>query len=180
MGNYQTKKLQHVFAIAVVLVLSLSAIAKPKSKNKYDIRHIPEVAVDSTIREVLLQEVIPALEAHSYRPFSWMCFVPRDFFSGYTEPTPNIVGSAYIIDNSRFENPNLYCFEGGFCKIGGKTVFFDDTTAPYVKKIRNAKCITLKYLNAKIVHSCNFDPDVVRIVRSADGYKVIYPDYWDK
>ncbi|MCI6393647.1 MAG: hypothetical protein MR822_04055, partial [Bacteroidales bacterium] len=74
MGNYQTKKLQHVFAIAVVLVLSLSAIAKPKSKNKYDIRHIPEVAVDSAIREVLLQEVIPALEAHSYRPFSWMCF----------------------------------------------------------------------------------------------------------
>ena len=136
--------------------------------------------MDSAIRDVLLQEVIPALETHSYRPFSWMCFVPRDFFSGYTEPTPNIVGSAYIIDNSRFENPNLYCFEGGFCKIGEKTVFFKDTTAPYIKKIRNAKCITLKYLNAKIVHSCNFDPDVVRIVRSADGYKVIYPDYWDK
>ena len=94
MGNYQTKKLQHVCAVVLVLVLSLSAIAKPKSKNKYDIRHIPEVAVDSAIREVLLQEVIPALEAHSYRPFSWMCFVPRDFFSGYTEPTPNIVGSA--------------------------------------------------------------------------------------
>lgn len=26
---------------------------------------------------------------------------------------------------------------------------------------------------------CDFDPDVIRIVRSADGYKVIYPDYWD-
>ena len=49
-----------------------------------------------------------------------------------------------------------------------------------MKKIRNAKFITLKYLNAKIVHTCVFDPDVIRIVRSADGYKVIYPDYWDK
>ena len=180
MGNYQTKKLQHIFAVAVVLVLGLSAIAKQKPKNKYEIRHIPEVTVDSAIREVLLQEVIPALEAHSYRPFSWMCFVPRDFFSGYTEPTPNLVGSAYIIDNSRFENPNLYFFEGGFCKIGGKTVFFKDTAAPYVKRISKTKYITLKYLNARIVHIADFDPDVIRIVRSADGYKVIYPDYWDK
>lgn len=179
MGNYQTKKLQHVFAVAVVLVLSLSAIAKQKPKNKYEIRHIPEVAVDSAIRDVLLQEVIPALEAHSYRPFSWMCFSPKDFFSGYSDTTENLVGTVCVIDDSRFENSNLYFFKGGFCKIGGKTVFFDDTTAPYVKKIRNAKFITLKYLNAKIVHACVFDPDVIRIVRSADGYKVIYPDYWD-
>lgn len=136
-----------------MLVFSLSAIAKQKPKNKYDIRHIPEVTVDSAIRDVLLQEVIPALEAHSYKPFTWMCFVPRDFFSGYTEPTPNIVGSAYIIDNSRFENPNLYCFEGGFCKIGEKTVFFKDTTAPYIKRIRNAKHITIKYLNARMYTS---------------------------
>ena len=167
-------------AVAVVLVLSLSAIAKQKPKNKYDIQHIPEVAVDSAIRAVLLQEVIPALEAHSHKPFSWLCFSPKDCFSGYTEPTPNLVGSVYVIDNSRFENSNLYFFEGGFCKIGEKTVFFRDTTAPYVKKIRNAKYITIKYLNARIVHICDFDPDVIRIVRSADGYKVIYPDYWDK
>ena len=39
--------------------------------------------------------------------------------------------------------------------------------------------MTLKYLNARIVHIADFDPDVIRIVRSADGYKVIYPDYWD-
>lgn len=180
MGNYQTKKLQHVCAVVVVLMLGLSAIAKQRPKSKYEIRHIPEVAVDSAIRYVLLQEVIPALEAHSYKPFSWMRFSSKDFFSGYSDTTKNLVGAVWAIDDSRFENHNLYCFEGGFCKIGEKTVFFSDTTAPYVKKIRNPKYITIKYLNAKIVHICDFDPDVIRIVRSADGYKVIYPDYWDK
>lgn len=76
--------------------------------------------------------------------------------------------------------PIFIVLRAAFSKIGGKTVFFDDTTAPYVKKIRNAKYITLKYLNARIVHTTDFDPDVIRIVRSTDGYKVIYPDYWDK
>lgn len=79
MGNYQTKKIQHIYVVAIVLVLSLSAIAKQKPKNKYDIRHIPEIAVDSAIRDVLLQEVIPALEAHSYRPFFLDVFFAKRF-----------------------------------------------------------------------------------------------------
>lgn len=118
MGNYRTKKLQHIYVVAIVLVFSLSAIAKQKPKNKYDIRHIPEVTVDSAIRDVLLQEVIPALEAHSYKPFTWMCFVPRDFFSGYTEPTPNIVGSAYIIAIAASRTPIFIVLRAAFVKSG--------------------------------------------------------------
>ncbi len=175
MANYPKNRLRfNCIVIVVVIVCSISVVAKPK----YITYRIPEVAIDSTMSKVLLQEVIPALDSNAYKPFSWMMFSPRSIYAGDT--TANLVGAVWAIENQRVNNPNLFITPKGFCKLGTKIIFFRETDVPYIKKKKNGKFITIKYLNAKIVHSVEFDPAEIKIIRLKDGYKVIYPKTWVK
>ena len=53
----RNKTVWHYFAVAIVLIFSMSAMAtsRPKSKHKYRIRRIPEVILDSTIYEANIE-----------------------------------------------------------------------------------------------------------------------------
>lgn len=119
----RNKTVWHYFAIAIVLIFSMSAMAtsRPKSKQKYTIRRVPEVIVGSTICEAL-HNAIPALEAYDSEPFSWMAFSNKSIYVGDT--TTNLVRVVWAIRNDRIDNQGLYHRMSGFCRFGTKTVFF--------------------------------------------------------
>ena len=110
----RNKTVWHYFAIAIVLIFSMSAMAtsRPKSKHKYRIRRIPEVILDSTIYEAI-HRAIPALEAYDSEPFSWMAFSNKSIYVGDT--TTNLVGVVWAIRNDRIDNQGFYHRMRGFC-----------------------------------------------------------------
>ena len=76
---------------------SVSAIAmsRPKSKQKYTIRRVPEVIADSTICEAL-HNAIPAHEAYDSEPFSWMVFSNKSIDKPFTwQAGGGPIGSIY-------------------------------------------------------------------------------------
>ena len=92
----RNKTVWHYFAVAIVLIFSMSAMAtsRPKSKHKYRIRRIPEVILDSTIYEAI-HRAIPALEAHNSKPFTWMVFSTKSMYA--CDTTTNLVGAVWAI-----------------------------------------------------------------------------------
>lgn len=112
----------YYFAVAIVLIFSVSAMAtsRPKSKQKYTIRRVPEVIVDSTIYNAL-HKAIPALEAYDYEPFTWMVFSNKSMYA--CDTTTNLVGAVWAIKDYKTDNQGLGRKLSGFCRFGSKTVF---------------------------------------------------------
>ena len=118
----RNKTVWHYFAIAIVLIFSMSAMAtsRPRTKPGYTIRRVPEVIVDSTICDAL-QKAIPALEAYSYNPFTWMVFSNKSMYA--CDTTTNLVGAVWSIKDHMTDNQGLDHRMSGFCRFGTKTVF---------------------------------------------------------
>ncbi len=92
MAYCRNKTVWYYFAVAIVLIFSVSAMAasRPRTKPGYTIRRVPEVIVGSTICEAL-HNAIPTLEAYDSEPFSWMAFSNKSIYVGDT--TTNLVGA---------------------------------------------------------------------------------------
>ncbi len=118
----RNKTVWHYFAIAIVLIFSVSAMAtsRPRTKLGYTIRRVPEVIVDSTIYEAL-HKAIPVLEAHRYNPFTWMVFSNKSMYA--CDTTTNLVGAVWAIKDHRTDNQGLGRKLSGFCRFGSKIVF---------------------------------------------------------
>lgn len=167
----RNKTVWHYFAIAIVLIFSMSAMAtsRPKSKHKYRIRRIPEVILDSTIYEAI-HRAIPALEAHNSEPFSWMVFSNKSIYVGDT--TTNLVRVVWAIRNDRIDNQGLCHRMSGFCRVGSKTVFFGEDAESYLKMRTKGDTIVVKITNdITKLYWGEFDPYEVKIIRTLDGYK---------
>ena len=123
MAYCRNKTVWYYFAVAIVLIFSVSAMAtsRPRTKPGYTIRRVPEVIVDSTICDAL-QKAIPALEAYSYNPFTWMVFSNKSMYA--CDTTTNLVGAIWAIKDHRTDNQALDHRLSGFCRFGSKTVFF--------------------------------------------------------
>lgn len=144
-------------------------MSRPKSKQKYTIRRVPEVIVGSTICEAL-HNAIPALEAHNSKPFSWMAFSNKSIYVGDT--TTNLVRVVWAIRNDRIDNQGLYHRMSGFCRFSTKTVFLGEDVGAHLNKKTNGETITLKFTNdITKVYWGEFDPYEVKIIRTLDGYK---------
>lgn len=168
----RNKTVWHYFAIAIVLIFSMSAMAtsRPKSKHKYRIRRIPEVILDSTIYEAI-HRAIPALEAHNSKPFTWMVFSTKSMYA--CDTTTNLVGAVWAIKDYKTDNQGLGRKLSGFCRFGSKTVFFSEEVGSHLKKKTNVETITLKFTNdITKVYWGEFDPYEVKIIDTRDGYKI--------
>ena len=167
----RNKTVWHYFAVAIVLIFSMSAMAtsRPKSKHKYRIRRIPEVILDSTIYEAI-HRAIPALEAHNSKPFTWMVFSTKSMYA--CDTTTNLVGAVWAIKAYKTDNQGLGRKLSGFCRFGSKTVFFSEEVGSHLKKKINGETITLKFTNDMTkVYWGEFDPYEVKIIKTQDGYK---------
>ena len=167
----RNKTVWHYFAVAIVLIFSMSAMAtsRPKSKHKYRIRRIPEVILDSTIYEAI-HRAIPALEAHNSKPFTWMVFSTKSMYA--CDTTTNLVGAVWAIKNLKIDNQGLDSRLRGFCRVGSKTVFFGEDAESYLKMRTKGDTIVVKITNDITKLYCGeFDPYEVKIIRTQDGYK---------
>lgn len=171
MAYCRNKTVWHYFAVAIVLIFSMSAMAtsRPKSKHKYRIRRIPEVILDSTIYEAI-HRAIPALEAHNSKPFTWMVFSTKSMYA--CDTTTNLVGAVWAIKNLKIDNQGLDSRLRGFCRVGSKTVFFGEDAESYLKMRTKGDTIVVKITNdITKLYWGEFDPYEVKIIRTQDGYK---------
>ena len=171
MAYCQNKTVWYYFAVAIVLIFSVSAMAtsRPKSKQKYTIRRVPEVIVDSTIYNAL-HKAIPALEAYDYEPFTWMVFSNKSMYA--CDTTTNLVGAVWAIKNLKIDNQGLDSRLRGFCRVGSKTVFFGEDAESYLKMRTKGDTIVVKITNdITKLYWGEFDPYEVKIIRTQDGYK---------
>lgn len=172
MAYCRNKTVWYYFAVAIVLILSVSAMAASQVRTKpgYTIRRVPEVIVDSTICDAL-QKAIPALEAYSYNPFTWMVFSNKSMYA--CDTTTNLVGAVWAIKDYKTDNQGLGRKLSGFCRFGSKTVFFSEEVGSHLKKKTNGETITLKFTNdITKVYWGEFDPYEVKIIDTRDGYKI--------
>ncbi len=172
MASCQNKTVWYYFAVAIVLIFSVSAMAtsRPRTKPGYTIRRVPEVIVDSTIYEAL-HKAIPVLEAYSYNQFTWMVFSNKSMYA--CDTTTNLVGAVWAIKDHRTDNQGLDQRQSGFCRFGSKTVFFGEEVGSHLKKKTNGETITLKFTNdITKVYWGEFDPYEVKIIDTRDGYKI--------
>lgn len=172
MAYCRNKTVWYYFAVAIVLILSVSAMAASQVRTKpgYTIRRVPEVIVDSTICDAL-QKAIPALEAYSYNPFTWMVFSNKSMYA--CDTTTNLVGAVWAIKDYKTDNQGLGRKLSGFCRFGSKTVFFSEEVGSHLKKKINGETITLKFTNDMTkVYWGEFDPYEVKIIDTRDGYKI--------
>ena len=164
MAYCQNKTVWYYFAVAIVLIFSVSAMAtsRPKSKQKYTIRRVPEVIVDSTIYNAL-HKAIPALEAYDYEPFTWMVFSNKSMYA--CDTTTNLVGAVWAIKDYKTDNQGLGRKLSGFCRFGSKTVFFSEEVGSHLKKKINGETMSKVYWG-------DFDAYEVKIIDTRDGYKI--------